>query len=100
MPSRLSLRCDVVGDGPRAVPCDPEDFAFHPCLSVFICGCFLSLPLPFAFAFYPVHPTILYNGVQLRQKFILILIVFAFLFYYHIIIREKTLDTVFLIAYN
>ena len=92
----------VVGCAVIAACCKPRSRRF--CLSsVFIrvhLWLLFVLPLPFAFVFYPVHPTILYNGVQLRQKFILILIVFAFLFYYHIIIREKTLDTVFLIAYN
>ncbi len=64
------------------------------------CGCLhpahplilkILIQTVFAFAFHPVHPSILK---------ILIQIAFALLFYYHIIIGEKTLDTMFLIAYN
>ena len=89
-----SSRHDFVGDGPCAVPCDPEGL-----LLPFICICFL----PFAFcllscpSYNPVYPDELVWTSTSCTPF---LIAFASLFYYHIIIREKMLDTVFLIAYN
>ena len=73
-----SSRGDVVGDGPCAVPCDPEYFAFHP-------------------SYNPAYPDELVWTSTSCTPF---LIAFASVFYYHIIIREKMLDTVFLIAYN
>ena len=65
MPSRASSRRAVVGDGPCAVPRDPEGFAlafvFSSVSSAFICGCFslFAFAFAFAFAFHPVHPLIL-----------------------------------------
>ena len=121
-----SSRHDVVGDGPRAVPCDPEGVAVgfvcrfclvpssrqccKPRSSRFcLSSVFVFCLLPFAFrllllplflscpSYNPVYPDELVWTSTSCTPF---LIAFASLFYYHIIIREKMLDTVFLIAYN
>ena len=92
---------------------DPEGLLL-PFIRVYPCSSVVALPfafclspLPFAFAFFsPLYPVPSYNPVYPDElvwtstSCTPFLIAFASLFYYHIIIREKMLDTVFLIAYN
>ena len=91
-----SSRHDVVGDGPRAVPCDPVDFAFHLYLFFVFRLCLLPLFLS-CLSYNPAYPDELVWTSTSCTPF---LIAFASVFHYHIIIIEKILDTVFLIAYN
>ena len=91
----------IVPSSRQVVSRDPVDFAFH--LYLFFAFCLSPFAFAFCLCFYPVHPIILSYPDELvwtSTSCTPFLIAFASVFYYHISIREKMLDTVFLIAYN